>query len=96
MQVYIQLPPESVRVYANHFKANWRQAGWNLQKRKEVLYDIAWAGVRNSLQNKFGRMTPGCSIVDTLDRFFEKGVASEVTHVETKKPQQQQPHQQPQ
>jgi hypothetical protein len=41
MQRYIQLPQESVRAYANRLKANWRQAGWNLQKHEEVLYYIA-------------------------------------------------------
>ena len=34
MQEYIQLPQESVRAYANRVKANWRPAGWNLQKHE--------------------------------------------------------------
>ena len=94
MQEYIQLPQESVRAYANRVKANWRQAGWNLQKHEEVLCDIAWAGLRNSLKNKVGPMTPACGRLDTLDEFFDKAAASEVTHVENKKPQQQQQQQQ--
>jgi len=81
MQGYIQLPQESVRAYANHLKANWRQAGWNLQKHEEVLYNIAWAGLRNSLKNKLGLMKPACGRFDTLDEFFDKAAASEVTHV---------------
>jgi hypothetical protein len=96
MQGYIQLPKESVRAYANHLKANWRQARWNLQKHEEVLYYIAWAGLRNSLINKVGPMTPACGRIHTLDEFFDKGAASEVTHVENKKPQQQQQQQQKQ
>jgi len=94
MQGYIQLPQESVRAYADCFKANWRQAGWNLQKLEEVIYDIAWAGLRNSLKNKVGPMVPACGRFDTLDEFFDKAVASEVTHVENTKPQQQQQQQQ--
>jgi len=97
MQQYIQLPQESVRAYVNRVKANWRQAGWNLQRHEEVLYDIAWAGLRNSLKNKVGPMTPACSRFDSLDKLFHKAAASEVTHVENKKPQlQQQPQQQQQ
>ena len=40
MQGHIQLPQESVRAYANRLKVNLRQAGWNVQKYTEVLYDI--------------------------------------------------------
>jgi len=94
MQEYIQLPQRSVRAYANRVKANWRHAGWNLQKHEEVLYDIAWAGLRNSLQNIVELMTTACSRFDTLDVFFDKAAASEVTHVENQKPQQQQQQQQ--
>jgi hypothetical protein len=35
-------------------------------------------------------MTPACARFDTLDEFFEKAAASEVTHVENKTSQQQQ------
>ena len=96
MQGYMQLPQELVRPYANRFKADWRQAGWNLWKHEEVLYDSAWAGLRNSLKNKFGPMTPAWGRLDTLDEFFDKAAASEVTHVENKKLQQQQQQQQQQ
>jgi len=96
MQGYIQLPHELVRAYANSLKANWRQAGWNLQKQEEVLYDIAWAGLGNCIQNKVGPMMPACGRFDNLDQFFHKAAASEVTHVENKKPQQQQQQQQQQ
>jgi len=92
MQEYIQLPQESVRAYANCVKANWRQAGWNLQKHEEVLYNIAWAGLHNSLTNKVGPMKPACGRCDTLDEFFDQAAALEVSHVENMKPQQQ--HQQ--
>jgi len=88
MQGYIQLPQELVRAYVNHLTANWRQAGWNLQKHEEVVYDIPWAGLRNPLKNKLGPMTPACGRFDTLDEFFAKAAASEVTHVENKKLQQ--------
>jgi len=77
-------------------KANWRQAGWNLQKYEEVLYEIAWAGLCNSLKNKVGPMTPSCGRFDTLDEYFDKAAASEVTPVANKKPQRQQQQQQQQ
>jgi len=96
MQEYIQLPQELVRAYANRVKVHWRQAGWNRQKHEEVLYDIAWAGLRNSLKNNVGPMTPSCGRYDTLDEFFDKAEASEVTHAENTKPQQQEQQQQQQ
>jgi hypothetical protein len=71
MQEYIQHPQESVRAYANRVNANWRQSGWNLQRHEEVLYDIAWVGLRNSLKNKVGLMMPACCRFDTLDEFFD-------------------------
>ena len=67
MQENIELPQESVRAYANHVKANWTQAGWNVQKHEEVLYDTAWAGICNSLINKVGPMMSACGRFDTLD-----------------------------
>jgi len=88
MQGDIHLPQELVRAYANCLKADWRQAGWNLLKHEELLHDIAWAGLRNSLKNKVGPMPPTCGRLDTVDEFFDKAAASEVTHVEKKKPQQ--------
>ena len=94
MQEYTQLAQESVKVYANRVKANSRQAGWNLQKHDEVLYNIAYTALRNSLKNKVRPMTPSCSSVDTWDELFDKAESSEVTQVENKKAQQQQ--QQPQ
>jgi len=84
MQRYIQLPQESVRAHANCLIANWRQAGWNLQKHEEVLYEIAWASIYNSLKNTVGPMMPACGRFDTFDEFFDMAAASEVTHVEHK------------
>jgi len=77
-------------------KGNWRQAGWNLQRHEEVLYDIACAGHHNCLHNNVGPMTPGCGRFETLDEIFDKAADSEVTHVESKKPEQQQHQQQQQ
>jgi len=89
MEEYIQLPQESVGAYANHVKVNWRQAGWNRQKQKEVLYDIAWAGLCNCLKKSVGLMTLTCGRFDTLHDFFDKATASDVMYVGIKMPQQQ-------
>jgi len=96
MQEYIQLAQESVRAYVNHVKANCRQARCNLQKHEEVLNDIAWAGLRNTLKHKVGPMTPGYGRLVTLDKFFDKAATSEATHVDNKKPHRQQQQQQQQ
>ena len=75
IQGYIQHPQELVRAYSNALKGNWRQAGWYLHKQEEVLYDIAWAGRRNSLKMTVGQMTLACGRYDTLDESFEKAAA---------------------
>jgi hypothetical protein len=77
----------------NCFKANWRQAGWSLQKHKEVLYDIAWAGLNNSVKNNVRPMTADWGRYDAFDEVFDKAAASEVKHVENEKHQQQQQQQ---
>jgi len=96
LQWYIQLPEESVRAYANHLKANLRQAGWNLQKHEDVFYNIAWAGLRNSLKNTVGPLMPVSGRFDSFHEIFDKAAASEVTRVEHMQPQQQQQQQQQQ
>jgi len=83
---YIELPQESVRAYVNPVKADWRQAGWNLQKHEEVLYNIAWEGLPNTLKNTVEPMTAACGRGESLDKLFDNAAASEVTHVENKKP----------
>jgi ppGpp synthetase/RelA/SpoT-type nucleotidyltranferase len=86
----------SVRAYANRLKAKWRQGVRNLLKHEEVLYNIAWAGLRNSLKNKVGSMTPASGRFERLDQFFDKATVSDLTHVKIKKPPQQQQQQQQQ
>jgi hypothetical protein len=93
---YIQLPQESVEAYANHLKAQCRQAGCNLQKHEEVQYDIAWPGHSNFVKNNVGPMTPACGRFNILDESFHHPMGSEVTHVDNMKPQQQQQWQQQQ
>jgi len=52
LKEYVQHRQISVRASANRLIHNWSQAGWNLQKHEGVLYDTAWACLRNSLKNK--------------------------------------------
>jgi hypothetical protein len=96
MQGFIQLPKELVIAYANPLKVNSRQAVWNLQQHEEVLYNIAWAGQHNSLNNQFGPMTAAIGRFDTLNKFLDKAAALDVTHVENNKPRQEQQQQQQQ
>jgi len=67
MQKCIQLPQGLVKAYANRVKANWRQAGWNLQKHEEVLNNIGWAALPNSPKNNFGLIRPACGRFDSRD-----------------------------
>jgi len=96
MQWYINIPQESVRVYLNCLKPHLWQAGLNRQKCEEVLSGIAWAGLHTSSKHNVGPTTPVCSRFDTVDEFFDKATASEVTHVENNNWQQQQHQQQQQ
>jgi hypothetical protein len=73
LQRYQRLPHESVRAYANCLKANWRQAGWNLPNHEEVLYDIAWACLRNTLKNMVRPMTSACGRFDTFGGSLRQG-----------------------
>jgi len=77
-------------------KTNWRQAGCNLQKHEDGLYDIAWLGLRNSLKHTVGPMTSAWGTFDTVHEFLDKAAASEVTHVEINMPLQGQHQQQQQ
>jgi len=93
MQEYQQLPNESVRIYANCLKANWRRAGWSLIMHKVVLYDMAWAGLRHALKTKVRPwISSGKDRFDTLDQLFDCAAASEFKP-DDKKPGGQ-PHQQ--
>jgi len=78
MQEYQQLPNESVRIYANRLKANWRRAGWSLITHEVVLYDMAWAGLWHVLKTK---VRPWISSrkdrFDTLDQLIDCAAASE-------------------
>jgi hypothetical protein len=61
---------------------------------EDVIYDIAWSGLRNSLRTKVGLMTPAFGRYHSSDEFRDNAAALHITHVENTKPQQQQPQQQ--
>jgi hypothetical protein len=96
MQDRIQLSQDSVRAYVNYLKGICTQAGCDLQKHEKVFYDIAWAGLRNSPKDHVPNMTPPYCRFDTVNRFIDMAVASQVTHVEIKRSHQLQPQQQQQ
>jgi len=86
MQEYQQLPNESVRVYANRLKGNWRRAGLNLIMHEVVLYDMAWAGLRHAPKTKVIPWISTSKVrFDTLDRLFDCAAAWEFK-LEDKKP----------
>jgi hypothetical protein len=78
MQEYQQLPNESVRIYANRLKSNWRTPGCSLIPEEVVLYDMAWAGVQHALKTKVRPwISRGKDRFDTLNQHFNCAVASE-------------------
>jgi hypothetical protein len=78
MHEYQQLSNESVKVYANRMKANWRRAGWNLITHDVVLYDMAWSGLRHALKTKVRPWIPkDKDRFETLDELFHCSAASE-------------------
>jgi chemotaxis protein histidine kinase CheA len=94
MQEYQQLPNESVRVYANRMKANWRRAGCNLITHDVVVYDMAWSGLRHALKTKVRQWIPkDKDRFERLDELFDSAAASE-SKPEGKKPGGQQQQQQ--
>ena len=71
MQEYQQLPNEPVRVCVNRSKRNWRRAGWTLITHEVVLYNLAWAGLRQTLKTQVRPWIPsGKDRFDTLDQLF--------------------------
>jgi len=77
IQEYQQLPNESVQIYTNRLKANWRTAGRNLISQKVFLYDMAWAGLLHVLKTK-GRpsISSGKIIFDKLNPLLDCAAAS--------------------
>jgi hypothetical protein len=86
MQLYQQLPNQSVRVYANRLKATWRRAGWNL-----IAHEVVpWAGQRHALKTKVRPwISSSKDRFDTPDQLFDY-VAASVFNPDDKKPWGQQ------
>ena len=78
MQAYQQSPNESVGIYANRLKANWRTAGWSVIMHEVVLYDMACPGPWHALRMKVKPwISSGKDRFDTLDQLFDCATASE-------------------
>jgi len=90
MQEYQQLPNESVRIYANRLKTNWRRAGRSLIMHEVVLYLMAWVGLSQTPKTK-GRpwISSGKDRFDTLNQLFNCAAASEFK-LHNMKPREQQ------
>jgi len=91
IQEYQKFSNESVRVYANRMKANWRRAGWNLITHDVVLYDMAWSGLRHAQKTKVRPWIPkDKDRFETLDELSDGAAASESKPEETNSGGQQQ------
>jgi hypothetical protein len=78
MQEYQQLPNESVRVYTNRLKANWRRPGANLITHKVVQYYLALVGLWQAHKTKVRPwISSGQGRFDSLDQLFDCLAASE-------------------
>jgi len=69
---------ENIRAYANRLRRNWREAGWDEEQYKIMLYDMIWAGLKPYLNPKLRPFTKANSRFDSIDELFDTGV-----HVET-------------
>jgi len=38
---------ENMRAYPNGVRRNWREAGWDEEEHKIMLYDMIWAGLQH-------------------------------------------------
>jgi len=95
MQEYQQLPNESVRIYANLLKANWRRAGWSLETHEVNLYDMAWAGLRHALRTKVRPwISSSKDRFNTLNQLLDCAAASKFKPDDKKPRGQQQQHRQ--
>ena len=89
---FLQEANETVRVYANWIKANWRAAGW-LQQDNKNLYEISWSGLWPGHKSNIKLLTLKNGIIDSMDELFDCAADLEVKP-DCKKPQHQQSHQQ--
>jgi hypothetical protein len=85
---------ETVRDFANRVRTNWREAGWDEAKREDLLYDIAWAGLRPVIKARIKPLADEeTGRFDTIDQLFNKAAASETNYV-PKQPENQNQNQQ--
>jgi hypothetical protein len=94
MQEYQQISNESVRVYADQMKANWRRAGWNQIMHDVVLYNMAWSGLRHAVKTKVRAwIQKDNDLSERLDELFDCAAALESKPEEKQRGGQQQQQQ---
>jgi hypothetical protein len=77
MLEYQLLPNQSVRIYANCLKGNWRRAGGNLITHEVIVCDIAWVGLPHTLKMKVSPwISSSNDRFNTIDQLFDCAAAS--------------------
>jgi len=62
---------ENIRAYANQLQRNWREAGWEEEQHKIMLYDMIWAGLKPYLHPKLRPFTKANRRFDSIDELFD-------------------------
>jgi hypothetical protein len=62
---------ENIRVYPNRLQRNWREAGWDEEQHKIILYDMIWAGLKPYLHPKLRPFTKANGRFDWIDKLFD-------------------------
>jgi hypothetical protein len=62
---------ENIRAYANRLRRNWREAGWDEEQHKIMLYDMIWAGLKPYLHPKLRPFTKANGRFDSIDELFD-------------------------
>jgi hypothetical protein len=62
---------ENIRAYANRLRRIWREAGWDEEQHKIMLYNIIWAGLKPYLHAKLRPFTKANGRFDSIDELFD-------------------------
>jgi len=82
---------ECVWAYANRFRKNWREAGWDEQIHHKMLYSMIWSGLKEYLLPKIKPFTDQSGRFNNIDELFDRAADVESPPKADKQHQQKQP-----
>ena len=71
---------ETVKVYENRMRSNWREAGWKTDQDgvQHMLYDMVWAGLRPGMKARIKPCAGETGRFSSIDELFKKAEDVEI------------------